>query len=691
MKHIRARAAKPGSIPRFTLGRWLAACLVLASALASALVPLVRPAVAQSSEPPQTIPGPVGTIKLPPNTFTIALLGLDKRPTRNFKNTDVIMFAVINPDIPAVTLLSVPRDTSVYIPNVGMTKVNQAYAYGGWPLFKQTVAYNFGLRLDNYAMVNFEGLVRAVDILGGVDVIATCPLKHIFPRDPYYMGGPIVARDYKDAFTGEIWKAGTKVPTTSIMIETPGLYTLDGLHALAFVRARYGIPGGDVDRVRREQRVVRALFAKAKQGDTLLKLPQLFTQMQQYITTDLSLQRILQLAQLADKFSDLNIRSRFLDGGGSIGAALPGNPTGQSYFTDRRDYLEDAINVSLNQRPNDGIPVEVLNGTNDTGFAVAAADRLRELGFRVVDLKPADRAYKESAIVDFTTTAKGNAVPLLTRTFDIETRNVTKDPQKDGPRYRVIVGTDFNTCYFSRSLLASGSDVIPAFDEPEDTHDDIPDTVDFIVPLTPIPTAAPTAAPTPLVTPVPGLTNTRPITGAVVPGGTVTQPASSGVVVASVVVQVPGGDLVNVRGGPGVQYPVIVRLGEFETATAIGRTETGPWLQITLPKGMGWINSEFTRVAGDPRTLPIAAPSQLPARSTARVIVPAGDFVNMRTLPNLRAPVAGVLRSRQSAPVVGSNRDQTWWQIQVGSRLLWVNTGVVAEVGDFSTVPVVAP
>lgn len=665
------------------IGMWVGA-LALGLGALSPQPPVAR---GQSSEPPQTIPGPVGTIKLPPNTFTVALLGLDKRPSRNFKNTDVIMFAVINPDIPAVTLLSVPRDTSVYIPNVGVTKVNQAYAYGGWPLFRQTVAYNFGLRLDNYAMVNFEGLVRAVDVLGGVDVIATCPLKHVFPRDPYYMGGAIVARDYKDTFTGEVWKAGTRVPTTSIVIETPGLYSLDGLRALAFVRARYGIPGGDVDRVRREQRVVRALFAKAKQGDTLLKLPQLFTQMQQYITTDLSLQRILQLAQLADKFSDLNIRSRFLDGGGNIGAALPGNPTGQSYFTDRRDYLEDAINVSLNQRPNDGIPVEVLNGTNDTGFGVAAADRLRELGFRVVDFKPADRPYKESAIVDFTTTAKGNAVPLLTRSFDIDARYVTKDPQKDGPRYRVIVGSDFNTCYFSKSLLASGSDVIPAFDEPDETHEAVPDTIDFIVPLTPIPTPQPTPAPTP----APGVTVTQPITGAVAPGGAVTQPASSGVVVPSVVVQVPGGDLVNVRSGPGLQYPVVDRLGEFATAIAIGRTETGSWLQITIAKGSGWLNSEFTRIAGDPRTLPIAAPSQTPAQSTARVIVPAGDFVNMRTEPSLRAAVAGILRGRQSAPVVGSNRDQTWWQILVGSRRLWVNTGVVAEVGDFSTVPVVAP
>jgi Transcriptional regulator len=94
---------------------------------------------------------------LPSGTFNIALLGVDKRPTRNFRNTDVIIIASVNLDVPAITLLSIPRDTPAYLPNVGMAKINQAYAVGGPDLFKQTIRYNLGLEIDHYATVNFAG------------------------------------------------------------------------------------------------------------------------------------------------------------------------------------------------------------------------------------------------------------------------------------------------------------------------------------------------------------------------------------------------------------------------------------------------------------------------------------------------------------------------------------------------------
>ncbi len=195
------------------LTRWLSGALVAIVALAVG-TPGPTTASAQSQQPPATpvpIPPPARKIELPPGTFNVALLGIDKRPDRGFMNTDVIIIASINPDVPIVTLLSIPRDTQVYIPGVGMRKVNQAYAFGGPDLFKETIRYNFGLDVANYAMVNFAGLVRAVDALGGVDVIATCPIQHNFPRDPYYMGGSIVAKDYVDTFTGEVWPAGSRV------------------------------------------------------------------------------------------------------------------------------------------------------------------------------------------------------------------------------------------------------------------------------------------------------------------------------------------------------------------------------------------------------------------------------------------------------------------------------------------------
>lgn len=188
---------------------------------------------------------------------------MDKRPSKSFNNTDVIIIASINTNIP-VSMLSIPRDTPAYIPGVGVQKVNTAWGIGGPDCSSRRSVTTSASRSPITRWSTSPGVVHAVDTFGGIDVIATCPLLHAFPRDPYYMGDVnIVRQPWTDTFTGEIWPVGSKVPRTEINIPKPGVYTLDGLQSLAFVRARYGVPGGGVHRGRREQRVVRALLAKA--------------------------------------------------------------------------------------------------------------------------------------------------------------------------------------------------------------------------------------------------------------------------------------------------------------------------------------------------------------------------------------------------------------------------------------------
>ncbi len=106
------------------------------------------------------VPPPAEPVVLPPGTINMALLGIDTRPKLGFANTDVIIIASVNPDVPAVTLLSIPRDTLVYIPGWRSHKVNTAFAHGGPDLFKQTIRYNFGINVDYYAMVNFSAVVE---------------------------------------------------------------------------------------------------------------------------------------------------------------------------------------------------------------------------------------------------------------------------------------------------------------------------------------------------------------------------------------------------------------------------------------------------------------------------------------------------------------------------------------------------
>lgn len=406
---------------------------------------------------------PVEPLVLPPNTINIALVGVDTRPQQGGLNTDVIVIASINPDIPAVTLLSIPRDTMAYVPNFGYKKVNGAFARGGATLFRQTLLYNYGINVDYYAMVNFSSVVQAVQTLEGVDVVATCPLYQVFPRDPYYYADPvtplIVTRPYVDSFTGETWQPGTAVPTQTIWIPNAGVYTLNGMQALAYVRARYGVPGGDVDRGRREQRLIRAVLSKAKQLNSITKIPELYGQFERNVKTDLTLPDILKLATMAANLDDVVIRSRFIDGAGFTSITLPiagsllvPNPTGL------RNYLQQLLTVALNQRSNEGIPIELVNATPKEDFGIAAADRLSELGFRVVSIAQAEQPQAQTQIIDFSSTKKGSAIPLLQRNFGIKAKNIADQPDANSPvRYRIIAGADFEPCYYKNAQMAAAA------------------------------------------------------------------------------------------------------------------------------------------------------------------------------------------------------------------------------------------
>jgi anionic cell wall polymer biosynthesis LytR-Cps2A-Psr (LCP) family protein/uncharacterized protein YraI len=630
-----------------------------------------------ASHGPEALPAaspsasPVADVQLPPGTINIALLGVDKRPGKTFNNTDVIVLASINPDIPSVTLLSIPRDWPAYIPGVGVQKVNTAYEIGGAKLFYQTIQHNFGLKLDYYALVNFEGLVKAVDTLGGVDAIATCRLYHVFPKDPYYMGDTQYVRTpYKDTFTGEVWKVGQRVPTQTIDIPTPGVYTLNGMQALAFVRARKGVPGGDVDRGRREQRIVRALFAKAKQINAIPKFPELFAQFKQYISTDIPLDKLLYFASLASRFDDTMIRSRFMDPGGANGAAvqLADNATEAGTQGAYQSMVQDMLSVALNQRPNDGIPIEVWNGTNDPGFGSAAVDRLNELGFNVVDIKAADKLYDHSTVVDFTTTRKGSAIPLLQRTFGLSSKYIVAQPSKDGPRYRVIIGPDFKTCYYDDTyvLALRGSG---------DISDDSLQSTE-------------PATPTIALTPEAPLTSTTDLTPTVaVTSSTDVSSTNVSSTTQGVIASVPLGDQVNVRTGPGVPYPTIGMLDEEQTAPVNGKSDDGQWLQISFKSGFGWIATGYVRVTGDPASIPIVAAPPLPKPMvTARII--ARVSLNIRTGPGVNYSLAGRMRAGQAATIIGRSADGRWWQIRYGNVVGWVAAAYVRQTGDVSNTQV---
>jgi LCP family protein required for cell wall assembly len=146
--------------------------------------------------------------------------------------SDAIMLARVSADRQHAQVISIPRDSWVDIPGHGRNKINASYAFGGPTLLIQTVEQLTQVRIDHYVAIDFDGLIQVTDDLGGVDVV----LAETTSNGPY------------------TFPAGTN--------------HLNGDQARWYVGQRHGLPGGDFDRVRRQQQYLRAMFSKLFTANT---------------------------------------------------------------------------------------------------------------------------------------------------------------------------------------------------------------------------------------------------------------------------------------------------------------------------------------------------------------------------------------------------------------------------------------
>lgn len=175
--------------------------------------------------------------------INILLLGRagERYPGRNL--TDTVMVMSIDTEHKKVSLLSLPRDLFVPIPNTGLsTKINSLYQYGlsegvGIHPLRTSIETITGQPLHYYFILDFDGFEQVVDALGGIHVDV---VRDFF--DPRYPG-----KNYSYE-TFEIKK---------------GWQTLDGATALKYVRERHNDPEGDFGRAKRQQQVLQAIKDRA--------------------------------------------------------------------------------------------------------------------------------------------------------------------------------------------------------------------------------------------------------------------------------------------------------------------------------------------------------------------------------------------------------------------------------------------
>ncbi|MEK5079346.1 LCP family protein [Solibacillus sp. FSL W7-1436] len=195
------------------------------------------------------------------DNVSILILGVDDSEKRgqgaDNSRTDALMLATLNNKTKTVKLVSIPRDSYVYIPHIGYNdKINHAHARGGTLASIETVEELFDIPIDYYLRVNFNAFIDIVDALGGIEA-----------EVPYAM----LEKDEFDRNTVNL---------------QPGLQTLGGREALALARTRK--QDNDIERGKRQQEIIQAIASKASSFTSISKYDDILEAVGNNMKTDMT-------------------------------------------------------------------------------------------------------------------------------------------------------------------------------------------------------------------------------------------------------------------------------------------------------------------------------------------------------------------------------------------------------------------
>lgn len=244
------------------------------------------------------------------NIINFALLGFDRNEERDaeyeYYRPDTIMIVSINLETAKVDLVSIPRDTLVTIydengKGILRDKVNSAYGHGwegadsedlaekhrlGMAYQIETISMALkGVPIHYFGTIDMDGVMEAVDILGGV--------WYDVEKRVYHKTGRVIAE--------------------------PGYQLLKGKKFMDLLRNRQ-YSSGDLQRIENQQAILLAAFDQFKQAGKLVHAPQIYMAMKDKIGTNLTFDQIMSLAFFAaknismDKFSTHVLETNYAHG-----------------------------------------------------------------------------------------------------------------------------------------------------------------------------------------------------------------------------------------------------------------------------------------------------------------------------------------------------------------------------------------
>lgn len=374
-------------------------------------------ATAGSASQLAALPAPFAGI----SRLRLALMGADERPG-DVGRSDTLMVVWLNPQTKRAAIMSLPRDLKVAIPGHGVGKINAAYAHGGPELTVRTVSEYLGVPLDGYVKVNFEGFVKAVDILGGVDVLV---------ED---VEGKGRGMNYDDNWG-------------NLHIHlTPGWHHLNGYEAMGFCRYRksmyHGLGDGDFKRAERQQQFLRAMVQQKLRVQNLPQLLKAGREIMGCVETTLTWRQVIDLARLLKEMGAADIKTVVLpardDSSGGVYYCSAAPDDVRQVLAEVEQHLEGATRGSLS--------VALLDGSGQKGLADQAEELLKAAGFTVVSTSAAAESRYDATRIRYPEAAREAALAIAT-TLGAGQLEPAPDhepaPAGQEPALTVIIGRDF--------------------------------------------------------------------------------------------------------------------------------------------------------------------------------------------------------------------------------------------------------
>lgn len=217
------------------------------------------------------------TLRSESSIVNIMLFGEDNHKEGETGRADSMILLTIDKNHKKLKQTSFMRDIYLYIPGNGYNKLNAAFSIGGAKLACETIEYNFGIRIDDYMIIDFNSFTDIVNALGGIDIELTYD-EIVYINWQSYRNKQVDTETEidPDSFTYHTNDNGEEV--TSVH--------LNGRQALWYARDRDSA-GSDFDRTKRQRIVIDTILSKLKNADPIKLLYTIYAA-SGYLTTDMN-------------------------------------------------------------------------------------------------------------------------------------------------------------------------------------------------------------------------------------------------------------------------------------------------------------------------------------------------------------------------------------------------------------------